>query len=181
MSADAPIEGRSETEFCRRPADPKSRKENMHSEYPRFKYHLTKTEVIVNNPDEDAALGLGWANTPAAFDPYRVPSPARRDCLRWVDECPVPNLSWDHRTRIKTHLLRADAAFCKSPDDLSTAEDCMRRAFAGVAEVLWDAGILSEQLLKNEIPDFVWDTTSGSDTIGCGGTKADTRQTSFGV
>ena len=35
--------------------------------YPAWRYHKTEPAVIVNNPDEDAQLGDGWADTPAAF------------------------------------------------------------------------------------------------------------------
>jgi hypothetical protein len=47
------------------------------SPYPIVRYHWAKEAVIVRNPDEDAALGGGWADTPAAFEAYRGPRPAR--------------------------------------------------------------------------------------------------------
>jgi len=122
----------------------------MGYEYPRWKYHLTKDAVVVNNPNEEAALGPGWSCRP--LDRYPETRPARNDpqaCLKWVDEWSVPNLSAKHRKRIKVHLLKVEAVFCKSPD-FSTGKDCMRRAFAGVAEVLFQAGMLSERLLENE-------------------------------
>jgi hypothetical protein len=133
-------------------------REKMGYEYPRWKYHLTKDAVVVNNPNEEAALGVGWADRP--LDRYPETRPARNDpqaCLKWVDEWSVPNLSAKHRKRIKVHLLKVEAVFCKSPD-FSTGKDCMRRAFAGVAEVLFQAGMLSERLLENELREFVMDT-----------------------
>jgi hypothetical protein len=133
----------------------------MDHQYPKYKYHLTKKAVIVKDPDAEGALGIGWANTEGPFEPYRGPRPARcgpQACLRWVDEWPIPNLSPDLGKRIKSQFLKADALFWKSPDDPATLEGCMQRAFAGVAEVLWDAGIVSESLLENEIPALVWDT-----------------------
>jgi hypothetical protein len=50
-------------------------KPNLH--YPKMKYHWTKDPAIVNNADDGAALGGGWADTPAAFAPYRGPRPPR--------------------------------------------------------------------------------------------------------
>jgi hypothetical protein len=35
--------------------------------YPAHRYHRTKPFAVVNSPEEEAALGEGWANTPAAF------------------------------------------------------------------------------------------------------------------
>lgn len=36
-------------------------------EFPKWLYHATEEPVIVNDPAEEAALGGGWADTPAAF------------------------------------------------------------------------------------------------------------------
>lgn len=130
----------------------------MYQEYPKCKYHLTKEPVIVNNREEEAALGVGWASRPLHH--YRSPRPHQNDpkaCLQWVDEWRVPGLSDDHRNRIKAHLLKAEAVFGRSPRDFSSGKDCMRRAFAGVVEVFFEAGILTEQLLEQELPVFVMD------------------------
>jgi hypothetical protein len=35
--------------------------------YPAWRYHPTKPWVIVQSAKEDAALGDGWADTPAGF------------------------------------------------------------------------------------------------------------------
>ena len=62
------------------------------SHYPKMKYHWTKEPVIVNNADEGAALGGGWADTPAAFSAYRGPRQARtaqQNAIQWVDDWPV--------------------------------------------------------------------------------------------
>jgi hypothetical protein len=37
-------------------------------QYPKYLYHRTEAPVIVQDPAEQAALGAGWAETPAAFD-----------------------------------------------------------------------------------------------------------------
>lgn len=36
-------------------------------EYPKWLYHATEPPRIVAGPDEQAALGAEWAETPAAF------------------------------------------------------------------------------------------------------------------
>jgi hypothetical protein len=40
----------------------------LKEKYPAWRYHRTAPAVIVNSPVEDAALGEGWADTPAAFN-----------------------------------------------------------------------------------------------------------------
>jgi hypothetical protein len=35
--------------------------------YPSWRYHASGARRIVENAEEDAALGPGWASTPAAF------------------------------------------------------------------------------------------------------------------
>ena len=35
--------------------------------YPKWKYHATKPAVTVADETAEAALGSGWADTPAAF------------------------------------------------------------------------------------------------------------------
>ena len=49
--------------------------------FPSWRYHKTLPACIVQNPEEEAALGLGWRNTPWTVpDPepptilYRVPA-----------------------------------------------------------------------------------------------------------
>ena len=41
--------------------------EDLKREYPKWKYHRTKSAVIVKDPDEEADLGEGWADRPGAF------------------------------------------------------------------------------------------------------------------
>ena len=103
-------------------------KPNLH--YPKMKYHWTKDPAIVNNADDGAALGGGWADTPAAFAPYRGPRPPRtadQKAIKWVDDWPVPAVMSDHRQGIKIELLRADVAFWKSPDTPDAQHTAMRR------------------------------------------------------
>jgi hypothetical protein len=132
-------------------------------QYPRFKYHWSGKNVIVQNAEEETALGGGWADSLAAFDAYKGPRRARiedRDTCKWLEEWSVPGLSSEHRKKIKAQLLRAEGAFERSPDadPESAALPCMRQAFDGIAGVLIDAGILTEDLLREEIPELVWDS-----------------------
>ncbi|HCE10681.1 MAG TPA: hypothetical protein DEQ40_19135 [Oxalobacteraceae bacterium] len=48
---------------------------NMIEKFPSWRYHRTLAPVLVNDPDEDVALGKEWADTPAAFsEPEEVPA-----------------------------------------------------------------------------------------------------------
>jgi len=130
-------------------------------EYPKWKYHWNREATVVKSLEEEKALGVGWADSPAAFDPYKGARPARtegQDPVKWVDEWSVPGLLPDHRKRIKAQLLRADGAFERSPDPEAAVPKSMRQGFDGVAGVLFDGGILTEDLLRKEIPALVWDS-----------------------
>ena len=128
--------------------------------FPKFMYHWNKPDQLVTNAEEEAKLGGGWADTPAAFTPYRVPARARPqqpDPLKWIADWTVPGLSANHREKLKAQLLKADATFWKAPDGPSAAVDSMRLAFSGIAKVLLEGEILTEQLLESDIPRLVWD------------------------
>jgi len=133
----------------------------IYGRYPTWKYHWTKPAEIVNNADEDAALGSGWTKNPTAFDPYKGARRAgsdQADPVKWVDEWPVPGLSFEDRNKIRAQLWKADGEFWKSPDAPAANVDSMKLAFVGISKVLFQAGILTEQLLQNEIPLLVWDS-----------------------
>ena len=132
----------------------------IHKEYPKCKYHWSGKDITVKNADEEAALGGGWANNPAAFGPYKGPRMAgsQHHPERWVDEWPISGLSPEARKKIKAQLWRADSEFWKAPDAPSADTAAMRLAFDGVANVLFSAGILTEDLLRDQIPLFVWDS-----------------------
>lgn len=49
----------------------------MYIEYPKWLYHADGRSVVVNDREEEAALGEGWADTPAAF-------PAREPKSKWT-------------------------------------------------------------------------------------------------
>jgi hypothetical protein len=138
--------------------------------YPKVKYYWGGKMIKVANAEEDAALEKGWANTPAAFAPYEGPRPPEaenQDPARWIDEWAVVGLSGTHRNRIKAHLMRVDASFWRSPDAASADMDAMRQAFAGIVKILAEAGILTEELLINEIPELVWDSAIAEGWYRC--------------
>jgi hypothetical protein len=128
--------------------------------YPKWMYHWNREPVVVNSLGEEKTLGLGWTDTPAAFDPYKGSRPARtekHDPTKWLSEWSVPCLLPDHRKKIKAQLLKADAAFERSPNSDSGAVAAMQQAFEGIAQVLFDSGTLTESLLVEDIPLLVWD------------------------
>jgi hypothetical protein len=130
-------------------------------EYPKYKHHWTKEAVVVESADEEAALGGGWADSATAFAPYQTPRPPKteqQNPAKWVDQWPILGLTSDHRRLIKAQLLRADAAFWRSPDTPSAEMSAMRQAFDGVAKVLSEGGILTESVLRNDLSQLIWDS-----------------------
>jgi hypothetical protein len=128
-------------------------------DFPRCVFHCSGKIVTVKNPEEEAALGGGWARHPADFIPYQGPRrvEAGHDPCRWVDVWRVEGLSESDRPKIKAELLRAHAVFWKAPDALHADAQAMSLAFHGVARILSDAGILNKQHLEEDIPELVWD------------------------
>jgi hypothetical protein len=128
--------------------------------YPKCKYHYSGKTIAVQNPEEEKALGGGWANNPTAFAFYQGPKRAlpQHDPVKWVDDWTVAGISEDHRNKIRVQLLRAHAAHWKSPEAPNADTEAMRLAFGGVAQVLLDAGLLSREHLLKEIPQLVWDS-----------------------
>lgn len=45
--------------------------------YPSTRYHADGSTCVVNDADEDAHLGPGWADTPAAFTKEDLERPRR--------------------------------------------------------------------------------------------------------
>jgi hypothetical protein len=130
-------------------------------EYPKWKYHWNREPLVVDNLAAEKALGVGWAETAAAFAPYKGARPARtddQDPAKWLDKWSVPGLTPALRKKIKAHLWRVDSAFERSPDPEAAVPESMRQAFDGIARVLFDAGILTEDLSRRDIPEFVWNS-----------------------
>jgi hypothetical protein len=132
----------------------------LRREYPKWKYHRNKAGVVVKNPQEEAALGPGWADAPGAFnEEAAIVTSERSDPLLWVDDWQVPGLVAQQREKIKAQLLIAAAVFSRgSPENHARHVAPMKTAFNGIAEVLFDAGILTAKLLENEIRELVWDS-----------------------
>ena len=132
----------------------------VHRNYPSWRHHWTKDAIVVNSATEDAALGGGWGK-PEAFSKYTGPRPIRtddHDPTRWIGEWAVPGLLPDHQVKIRSHLLRADAMFERSADPDVGALSAMREAFDGIAETLFNAGILTEEVLRLALPQLVWES-----------------------
>src|SRR5260370_31836421 len=113
--------------------------------YPSCRYHFSGKIATVNSPEEDTALGGGWADSPTVFDPYKAPRRLgpQHDPVKWVDRWSVEQLSEGDRTKIKAQLLRAHAAFWKSPEASDADTAAMKTAFDGIAHSLLDARLLS--------------------------------------
>ena len=129
--------------------------------YPKCKYHWNGKTVTVKDVGEEIALGGGWADTPADFEPYKSPRrtrPDRSDPIKWVEEWSVAGISPSDRIRIKAQLKKAHGTFWKSPNATSALSDAMHEAFNGIAKVLFEAGILTDQLLAVDLPTLIWDS-----------------------
>lgn len=64
--------------------------EELSTEFPKWKYHATEPARIVNDQDEEDALGAGWHNTPVkGNEPEEAPQTAKRI----VGEHPVSSLT----------------------------------------------------------------------------------------
>ncbi len=139
---------------------PEWSRDYIYQEYPKVRHHWSGKEITVKNSEEEASLGGGWANSLAEFAPYKGPRTGSADHNpeRWVDQWAIPGLSPDARNKVRALLWRADSEFWKSPDTPSADTAAMRIAFDGVANALFAAGILTDQLLREQLPLFVWES-----------------------
>ncbi len=136
--------------------------EYIYQPYPKCKYHWVHKERTVKNLEEELALRDDWGDSPNEFTPYRVMPRVRapaHDPTRWVDDWAVVGLDAGLRDRVKAQLLKADAAFWEMPDNALADRTSMKLAFDGIAKVLSEARLLTQQLLQNEIPNLVWDSS----------------------
>jgi hypothetical protein len=133
----------------------------IHQDYPKVMYHWSGDSRTVINSQEEAALGNGWAGSPGAFAPYkgnRQPRTEDQDPTKWLRGWSVPGLTSEHQKKIEAILLRADGDFDRSPDPEAGALAAMRKAFDGIARVLFDGAILSAEVLREGLPQLVWDS-----------------------
>ena len=78
------------------------------------------------------------------------------DPTRLVDEWLMPDLSPTDRTKIKAHLHKAHAAFLRADfRDPYSFITPMQQAFNGIAGVLFDARLLTVDVLSNQLRLFV--------------------------
>lgn len=78
----------------------REQKPYVYRPYPKYKYHRTGISVIVQDADEEAALGEGWGDS--AGGPAGLP-PAS-DPLLWLNSWGLEVLSPDATKRIRAGL-----------------------------------------------------------------------------
>ncbi len=77
-----------------------------------------------------------------------------------VDRWAVDGLTEGQRRRIKKVILDANVTSW-SPSRLRALSDngevpAVKKAFAGIAQILFDAAILTRELLREDIPELIW-------------------------
>jgi hypothetical protein len=72
-----------------------------------------------------------------------------------VDEWPLRGLSPIHRTKIKACLLKAHALYLRAPFDSFPYEKPMQQAFNTIAGILFDADLLTPEIVENQLRLFV--------------------------
>ena len=81
------------------------------------------------------------------------------DPTKWVDDWSVDGLSRADRTKIKAQLLKAHANFHRTPwRDVDRFIEPMQQAFSGIANILFNAKLLTFELLENQLQLFVMES-----------------------
>lgn len=70
--------------------------------YPRWMFNPTEQDRIVNTPDEEAALGTGWYDTPADFPGDSAEQAAA--------ECPYCKVYQARITELETQIVDLEKA-----------------------------------------------------------------------
>ncbi len=79
--------------------------------YPRWKYHRTLPPRIVEDPGEEAELGLGWEDSPAAF--YGAATPRSM----WpAGFAPLPEPEPGPSTEFAPHPAEGGQEACPGPE-----------------------------------------------------------------
>ena len=73
------------------------------------------------------------------------------DLIALVDEWPLPGLSPAHRAKIKSELLKAQATYYRLSMRELGFEKPMQMAFTGIAAILFDASLLTIEILENQL------------------------------
>jgi lambda repressor-like predicted transcriptional regulator len=85
----------------------------------------------------------------------------KSDPTKLVDDWPLPNLSANHRKKIKAVLLKAHAAFHRGDfQDPYRFIQPMQQSFDGIARVLFEAALLTVAVMENELRKFVIDSAA---------------------
>jgi hypothetical protein len=98
---------------------------------------------------------------------------------KWVDEWPLPGLSAVDRIKIKAALLKAHAAFHRSDwrDYGERAISPMQQAFVSIAAVLFEANLLTLEILEKQLRLFVVESAAAGDWLMFSGVAADEQRT----
>jgi hypothetical protein len=105
--------------------------------------------------------------------------PSDEGPTKWVDEWPLPGLSAVDRMRIKAVLLKAHATYHRGDwrDSLESAITAMQQAFGGIASILFDANLLTLELLQNELRLFLVESSDAGNWLTLGGVPRDGERT----
>lgn len=130
-------------------------KPDGYQEFPKAKYHRTGKSVVVNNEDEEAALGEGWGDSPGGPPGLPVGS----DPLHWCDTWDLGALGLNAMGRIKAGLAAAHADVIESSrqNGSKIRRVSMQKAFDLLAQEYFSAGLLTDSLLTDSIPLMVYD------------------------
>jgi hypothetical protein len=98
---------------------------------------------------------LEFERQPILQEPTRQ---ASADPTKWVEDWQPSRFPDVDGRLVKVAILRADTVFWRGGSDaLSSAIETMRLAYKGVAQVLFDAGALTQRVLEIDLPIFMWD------------------------
>jgi hypothetical protein len=125
-----------------------------YQEYPKLKYHRTGKTASVNDRETELALGEGWGDSP--YGPFGL---QEGNPLRWLDEWGLESLVPAARDSIREALTDAHASIIESGADHESQvrRASMKKIFDVVAREHLDAGLLTESMLTDTIPQVVYD------------------------
>jgi hypothetical protein len=126
----------------------------VYQTYPKCKYHRTGKTLTVKDADEEAALGEGWGDS--SVGPFGL---TNVDPLQWFDERKLESLPPEAGDRIRQGLANAHADVIDSgaDHDSSARRASIRKVFELIAQVYLDAGLLTESMLSQSIPQMAYD------------------------
>jgi len=127
----------------------------VQQEYPKCKYHRTGKTLTVKDADEEAALGEGWASS--SVGPFGLTD---ADPLRCFNEWKLESLPREALDRIREGLssAHADVIDGGADHDSSARRASMRKVFEFITKEYLNAGLLTESMMSQSIPQMVYDT-----------------------